>query len=144
MSRENVEIVKRIWPGDIDMVDFVGAGAPFGADASDLLAADAEIVFLSGAPGVPDLAFRGLDGFEEGWRDWLSPFASYVLDVQEVVGVGGDEVLVLTHVRARTHRDGVLVEHDPAAAVTVSDGKVVRVRFFLERSEALEALGLPK
>jgi ketosteroid isomerase-like protein len=38
----------------------------------------------------------------------------------------------------------VLVEHDPAAAVTVSDGKVVRVRFFLERSEALEALGLPK
>jgi ketosteroid isomerase-like protein len=144
MSRENVEIVKRILPGAIDMVDFVGVGARFGDDASGLLAADAEIVFLSGAPGVPDLAFRGLDGFEDGWRDWLSPFSSYMLDLQEVVDAGDDEVLVLTHVRARTHRDDVLVEHDPAAAVTVRDGQIVRVRFFLERSGALEALGLTR
>lgn len=142
MSRENVEIVKRIWPGEIDMVEFVDAGLPFSAGAAELLASEAEVVFLTGAPGVPNLAFRGLEGFGEGWRDWLSPFASYMLDAQEVVDAGDEEVLVLTHVRARTHRDDVLVEHDPSAAVTVRDGKVVRVRFFLERSEAFEALGL--
>jgi len=35
------------------------------------------------------------------------------------------------HTFARaTHRDGVLVEHDPAAALTVRDGRVVRARFF--------------
>jgi ketosteroid isomerase-like protein len=144
MSRANVEIVKRVLPGAIDMVEFVGAGTRFGEAASEWLAADVEIVFLSGAPGVPDLAFRGLDGFVDGWRDWLTPFASYMLDVQEVVDAGAEDVLVLTHVRARTHRDDVLVEHDPAAAITIRDERVVRVRFFLERSGALEALGLTR
>jgi ketosteroid isomerase-like protein len=143
MSRDNIEIFERVWPGEVDMVDFVGAGLPFSAEAVDLLDPDIEVVFLTGAPGVPNLSFRGLEGFVEGWGDWLSPFASYMLDVQEVVDAG-DEILVLTHVRARTHRDGVLVEHDPAAALTVRDGRVVRARFFLERAEAFEALGLPR
>jgi ketosteroid isomerase-like protein len=66
-----------------------------------------------------------------------------MLSVEDVVDAGDEDVLVLTHVRARTHRDGVLVEHDPAAAITVRDGTVVRARFFLERSAALDALGLP-
>ncbi len=144
MSREDIEIVKRVWPGEIDMVEFVDAGVPFGAEAVELLAVDAEVEFLTGAQGVPNLSFRGLEGFEEGWRDWLSPFASYMLEIQEVVDAGGGEVLALTHVRARTHRDDVLVEHDPAAVLTVRDGKVVRVRFFLERSAALQALGLQR
>jgi ketosteroid isomerase-like protein len=143
MSRENIEIFERVWPGEVDMVDFVGAGLPFSAEAVDLLDPDIEVVFLTGAPGVPNLSFRGFEGFGEGWTDWLSPFASYRMDVQEVVDAG-DEILVLTHVRARTHRDGVLVEHDPAAALTVRDGRVVRARFFLERAEAFEALGLPR
>jgi ketosteroid isomerase-like protein len=143
MSRENVELVKRILPGDVDMVAFVGGGLPFGAEVLALFAPDAEVAFITGAPGVPTLAFRGLEGFEKGWDDWLSPFASYMLSVEDVVDAGDEDVLVLTHVRARTHRDGVLVEHDPAAAITVRDGTVVRARFFLERSAALDALGLP-
>ena len=143
MSRDNIEIFKRVWPGEVDMVEFVGAGLPFSADAVGVFDPDIEVVFLTGAPGVPNPSFRGLEGFRDGWTDWLSPFASYLLDVQEVVDAG-DEILVLSHVRARTHRDGVLVEHDPAAALTVRDGRVVRVRFFLERAEAFEALGLPR
>src|SRR2546423_8258137 len=106
MSQADVEIVKRVWPGEIDLVEFVDAGLRFGAEAAELLTPDTEIEFVSGAPGVSNLAFRGLEGFGAGWRDWLSPFASYLLDVQEIVDAGSGEVLVLTHVRARTHRDG--------------------------------------
>ena len=40
---------------------------------------------------------------------------------------------------ARTHRDGVEVEHSPAAVATVRDGVLVRMRFYLDRDEARRA-----
>jgi len=141
MSRENVKLVGRVWPGRADMVEFVRAGSNFPPDVLALFEPNAEIEFVTGAPGVPNLRFEGLEGFAQGWTDWLIPFDRYELDPQEIIDAG-DEVLVMTHVRARTRRDGVVVEHDPAAAVTVRDGRIVRVRFFLERAEALAAVGL--
>ena len=54
----------------------------------------------------------------------------------------GEEVVVLVHIRARTKRDAVEVEHSPAALFQVRDGKVRRTRFFLERELALEVAGL--
>ena len=54
----------------------------------------------------------------------------------------GDEVVSLTRVQARTTRDAVAIEHRPGAVWSLRGGKIVRVRFFLERDEALEAAGL--
>jgi ketosteroid isomerase-like protein len=141
MAQANVDLVRRILPGDIDMVALVSAEAPFPEDVLALFEPGGEIRFLTNAPGVPDLSFHGLEGFVEGWRDWLAPFDRYELQVRDIVDASDEEVLVLTHVRARTHRDGVTVEHDPGAVFTVRNGRVVRVRFFLERDEAFAAVG---
>jgi ketosteroid isomerase-like protein len=35
----------------------------------------------------------------------------------------------------------VLVEHHPASVLTIRGGKVVRMRFYLDRAETLEAAG---
>jgi hypothetical protein len=96
-----------------------------------------------GSPGTAQpLRYRGLAGMIEGWRDWLSPWASYRIDAEGFLDAG-DDVVILVHVRAKTSRDGVVMEHSPAAVWTVEGGRVGRIRFFLERQAALEAVGLP-
>ena len=84
---------------------------------------------------------RGIEGLIEGWRDWLIPWESYVITVEDFVEAGSN-VVMLARIRARTSRDGVELEHKPAAVWTVTDGKVTAVTFFLERDEALEFAGI--
>jgi ketosteroid isomerase-like protein len=62
--------------------------------------------------------------------------------VEEFIDGGGDDVLMLAHVRARTLRDGVQIEHAPAAVCTLADGRIGQLAFYLDRAEALEAVGL--
>lgn len=144
MTRANVELVRGIWPERVDMVEFLDTGLPFPPEALERFEPEAEIQFISSAPGVPTLSYRGLEGFASGWREWLVAFDRYELHIREFVDAGDEDVVAITHVRARTHRDGVLVEHDPAAVFTVRDGRVARVRFFLDRTQALSAVGRPQ
>jgi ketosteroid isomerase-like protein len=145
MSRENVELVKSLQPSEVDLVerlaeadggeDFLAPGAAF-----EIFAEDLDVQFIA-ASSAQQPQYRGGEGVLEGWRDWLSPWASYRLEAEDFLD-GGDEVVVLVRVRARTVHDGVDIEHAPAAVWTFEDGKVVRIRFFLEREEALKAVGL--
>ena len=80
-------------------------------------------------------------GLVEGWQDWLIPWESYVITVDEFVDAG-DKVVTLVRIRGRTSRDGVEVEHRPAAVWTVGDGQVTAVTFFLDRDEAFEFAGI--
>jgi ketosteroid isomerase-like protein len=145
MSRENVELVRAIHPTDVDLVEFfsedekaVAAFMEWGPP--DSFAEDFEVCFISETPGV-EAEYRGLDGFVEGWRDWLEPWASYRLDVEQIIDAG-DEVVALLHVRVITAHDGVAMEHSPGSVWTIRDGKIARVRLYLDRKEALKATGL--
>lgn len=142
MSQENVEAAKAIWFSDpVELVAlFRALDAP-----SPLLAAispDTEVVFVPLAPGAETPTFQGLEGLAEGWRDWLEPYDTYWLEVEDFIDGGGDEVLMPARVQARTRRDGVLIDHAPAAICTLTDGKISRLVFYLDRGKALEAVGL--
>jgi ketosteroid isomerase-like protein len=91
--------------------------------------------------GMPTGRYEGVEGLVEGWRDWLGPSSSYELEVEELVD-GGEVVVSFVHVRAITARDGVSVEHRPAAVWTVREGRVARVAFYLDREAAIEDAGL--
>jgi ketosteroid isomerase-like protein len=140
VSRENVELVRASWPQEVDVV-------PLLADAGSLtesfgaLSEEVEVEFIANSPGLPDVRYRGAHGLADGWRDWLQPYESYRLGAEEVIDAGED-VLVLARVTARTHRDGVMIEHAPAAVCTVRDGQIVRARFYLDRDQAMEAVGM--
>ena len=144
MSQENVEIVNRAQPSGVDMVQlFRGATAPDLADIGiDVTAfeSDFEVEFIS-AGGSMRPASHGPEALAEAWRDWLEAWESYYLEVEEVIDAG-DQVVSLVRVRAQTTRDAVAVEHRPAALWSVREGKIARVRFYLEREKALEAAGL--
>jgi ketosteroid isomerase-like protein len=143
MSAANVELVKGILP-DTDLVEAFAGDPPQGILTGDVnaLDPDLEVEFAGTLSGAPTLNYRGIEGLVEGWRDWLTPWESYLLEAEEFID-GGDRVLELVRVRARTSRHGVEVEHSPAAVWTVQDGVVVSVHFFLERREAFEFAGLP-
>jgi ketosteroid isomerase-like protein len=141
MSQEIVERMHALLPYRIDAVQLF-ADSERRAELAANLASDVEVSFISSAPGVPELLYRGAEGLTEGWRDWLEPYESYWLEIEDLKDAGDDEVLARVRVSARTKRDGVLLEHSPAAIGTVKEGKIVRIRFYLDRDQALKAVGL--
>jgi ketosteroid isomerase-like protein len=146
MSRENVEIVRGAIPAAADLAEpLANAGArevatQMGFDL-DAFTDDAEVLFIGSWRGIPARRYRGIAGLIEGWRDWLEPYASYELELEELID-GGEKVVSFVHVKAITARDRVPIEHRPAAVWTVRDSKIARAEFHLERDQALAAAGL--
>src|SRR5215210_892953 len=87
-------------------------------------------------------AIEGSMDLRTGWRDWLEPYESYWIEVEDWIDAGDEDVLIPVRISARTHRHGVVVEHSPAAICTVRNREIVRAVFYLDRGEALEAVGL--
>jgi ketosteroid isomerase-like protein len=144
MSQENVELVKRFQPSGLDLVEVFSAGAdqPVSGEASNFFTDDFEVAFIAkAAGGGQNIQARGADGLAAMWREWLTPWRSYQLDVEEFIDAG-DAVVVFARVQAQTERDGVLVQHSPAAIWRIREGKIAAIHFYLERGEALEAAGL--
>jgi ketosteroid isomerase-like protein len=84
--------------------------------------------------------YSGIDGFREMWLDWLEPWASYHVQVDEMFDVG-DSVVVLVRDRARRHGMDVEVELISGSLWTFGNGKIVRVQFYANREELREAVG---
>ena len=149
MSQRNVEIVKRAQPTGVDMVKlFRGSNAPDPAATPvatgiDVTAyeSDFEVEFISATAGSLRPPSRGPEGLAEAWRDWLEPWVSYYIELEDVIDAG-DEVVSLVRVSAQTTRDAVAIEHQSAAVWSVQEDKIARVRFYLDREQALEAVGL--
>ena len=141
-----VQAIQRV--GRVDLVELFREGPSAMAGPADIeisaFSGDADIEFVGQAVGpLRDRRLTGVEGLIEGWRDWLEPWASYVMETEQVIDAGA-YVVSLIHVRAKTSHDGVEVEHDPAAVWTVEDGVVVAVTFYLDRDQALEAAGLSR
>jgi ketosteroid isomerase-like protein len=85
--------------------------------------------------------YSGIDGFREMWLDWLEPWASYHVQVEELFDVG-DSVVVLVRDRARRHGMDVEVELISGSVWTFGNGKIVRVQFYANREDLREAVGL--
>jgi ketosteroid isomerase-like protein len=140
VSKENVELVSRaMFPPGVDLVALTESGRLADALNVTVLAPDAEIAFVT--PGVGTTEYRGLEGFLEGWGDWMVPWATYEVDVEELLDAG-ERVVVLVTLRGQTLHDHVEIEQPGAAVFSVAAGKIVRIEFHLDRREALEVAGL--
>jgi len=144
MSQENVELVRGLQPSrDTDLVATFRDDATAAAvmeTLSPFFHEDVEIVAPSFVAGE-GVRFVGLEGLRAGWLDWLEPWESYRVEVEDVIDAGDDAVVL---VRDFGRRAGMTVEVSVTggAVWTVRDGRVVRVAFYLNRSEALKAVGL--
>ena len=142
MSHENVELLRRFLPAaDEDLAQL------YRDDESWMTWAEALIPFVhadfeSIRVGVPDgEVHTGLDEARALFLEWLAPWVTYRVETDETVDIG-DRVLQLGRVFGRLEGSGAQVEQAMAAVYTFRYGKLARVEYYLDRSQALKAVGL--
>jgi ketosteroid isomerase-like protein len=132
MSQENVELARRGYEafgrGDLDAV--------FELFDPEIEAHD--------PPEMPDAAtHRGHEAVRRDWEQTYELFEDFSIEVEETLDCGEDVVVFLRY-RGRGSESGAEVEASITHVWTVRDGKAIRLRQFLDRATALEAVGLSK
>ena len=146
MSRENVEIVRQLLPPpDANLVTdllFRGDDAGWNAYASDVLSPWFTDDFVSVAHiGASNVSARGLQGWRDGWLDWLEPWETYRTEIERISDAD-DRVLVFSRDYGRRFGMADEVELKGSAVWTVRDRRISRAEFFTDRAKAVQAAGL--
>jgi ketosteroid isomerase-like protein len=137
MSRENIEIVRRLFEefqADMERGD---PGAFFDPET---VADDYE--FITAVPLEGRSVWRGREGFAEFMRAWTEDFEDWSIRLERLIDADDDRVVALTHQSATGKASGAPVELNLGTVTELQDGRVVRMRNYLTHAEALEAAGL--
>ena len=131
MSQENVEVVRRFYE------EFNRSGTP----ELDIL--DPEIVWyqpdeIGGGKG----SYHGHEGVLSAVAEMQATFDHFEAVPEEFIEAGGDRVLVLACHGGVGRGSGARVGAPVAHVLKLRDGKVIEWRAYLDRAEALEAVGL--
>jgi len=130
MSQENVDLVRR------------AVAALNARDLDGYLACCTEDVALH----TPLEAFVGVYERRDGIRQWLvdveDAAPDFRIDLQDVKAVGSDQVLAFAHLGTTGRASGVPLAGDSGNVYDLVDGKIRRTRIFLDRADALKAVGL--
>jgi ketosteroid isomerase-like protein len=133
MSQENVETVLRV------------AEALRHRDVAGIVAeVDPEVEWhpaMQALVGGDATVYRGPEGVREMMHDFYDTFADVQLEVLET-REAGDRVVLIGHLHVRGKVSGVDADSPAAYVVSFSNGKLIRVRTYLDPNEALEAVGL--
>jgi ketosteroid isomerase-like protein len=95
-----------------------------------------EMASLFGGPRT----YRGLDEIVAATLEWLAAWDRYWMTADDFIEAGDDVVVVLMELHARTADSETVVEQKVAAVWGMRDGKAVRVRYYMDRADALAAV----
>jgi ketosteroid isomerase-like protein len=130
MSQENVEVVRR----------YYAAWNAGGVDAARRFWSDD--FEWQDAPEMPDSGtYRGVEAAAAHFRDLNEVLGTMEVHVDRLLPAG-DEVFVLLHVHLDAPRGGLPLDGPIFESVRIEEGKISRIRLFLDEQEALEAAGL--
>jgi len=131
MSQENVEIVRRAIEA-----------SQRGQGRYDIL--DPEVEWDFSAYAGLDVAPRGTgrENFRRLMERYRRAWIDYQVALKELIDAR-TEVVVVIHETDRLKQTEMLIERDLAQVWTLREGKVIRVRGYGTKQEALEAAGLP-
>src|SRR5689334_16938636 len=142
MSQENVDLVLGLYPPP--GADFV---ALFGKDSLWAEQAGAMAPFIHDDFECAQHEFGGvkryvgLDGLRAFLLDWMAPWATYVVELEEAIDLD-DRVLLLNRDRGCREGSTQEIRGRLGALWTLRDGKLARLDAYTDRSEALKAVGL--
>ena len=131
MSQENVEVVRRLY------AEFNRSGRP----ELDIL--DPAVVWyqpdeIGGGKG----SYHGHEGVLRAVGEMQATFDHFQAVPEQFIEVGGDRILVLARHRGTGRGSGVPVDAPVGHVLTLRDGKVIEWRAYLDRADALQAVGL--
>jgi hypothetical protein len=143
MSQENVEKVREfIAPAGTDYKQLYcddAAWAAFKAAVDHLFMHDFDGALVALGQRV---TFKGLDGMRDAVREWITPWTSYYDEIEAVQPAGEDRVIVLAREHGRRLDTAAEVVAESAGVYLLRDGKIVQMDLYIDRGEALEAVGL--
>jgi ketosteroid isomerase-like protein len=130
MSEENVEIVRR----------YFAAWNAGGLDAARTFWSDD--FEWHDAPDMPDgSVYRGAEVAATHFRDLTEVLGTMEVHLDRVLPAG-DEVFVALDVHLDVPRGELMLDGPIFETVRVEEGKISRIRLFLDEQAALEAAGL--
>src|SRR6478736_8083929 len=87
--------------------------------------------------------YRGFDEFYPAWLQYRDTFEEWWIEVDELLDGQGERVFAAVRDGGRMKASGDEVRQRVFHVWELGEGKVVAWTVFLDRSEALEAAGLP-
>jgi len=85
--------------------------------------------------------YEGHDGIRRFYAEVRDVWETYVWEPEELIEAG-ENVVALLHSSGRGRGSGVEVERRTAMVWTIDGGRAAAVRFFRDRTRAMEAVGL--
>jgi ketosteroid isomerase-like protein len=86
--------------------------------------------------------YLGADGIRRFFADIEDTGPDFRIEVQRVQAIGDSHALALLRVSSTGRASGIATSAESANVYDFIDGKISRVRIFLDRDEALKAVGL--
>jgi predicted ester cyclase len=142
MSEENVAVVRELISAVNDR------------DVDRYLANCTESILLETPWAAVEGAYEGPDAMRRFFSDLGDTLPDFRLEIERLQSVGADRILALLLVSATGRASGISAGADvpgatardlPTATIyDLADGKIRRIRVFLDRAEALKAAGQPE
>jgi ketosteroid isomerase-like protein len=89
----------------------------------------------------PSGVYRGRSGVREAVKRWSEAWVDRRVEAEEFIDAG-DRIVVITHEYAKAARTGMALDRCIAEVWTLHAGKIVEIRDYRDRDEALAAAGL--
>jgi len=129
MSRENVEIVRRLY------------AEPKGRLAFDYYAPDIEWNMTHYSGWADDPIYFGHTGVRTFMRGWITSFDQWEATIERIVGAG-DEVVAVINDRAYIKGSSLPITRRFAHRFSFQGSKIVRSLLYSDPADAFEAVGL--
>ena len=143
-SREAELVASMFPPPGLDVVELFRDSetwARWEPEFRAIVADEAEVMIVQ--RGDPINYGTGAGALRLAWLDWLAPWESYSAPIAEVRDAPNGRVVTFSRNRGRLRGSDAEVEMAAAAVYAFRDGRIVKLEFYADRSEALAAADLP-
>jgi ketosteroid isomerase-like protein len=132
MSQENVEF----------LVDYLQRGTDGGVDAVAEFW-DPDITWRPAEGAIDDFGeMHGPEAVRRYIQDWFDMFDDLAVIAEELVDAGDDRVVAVLRMTGRAKLSGIETEIRFSVVYTLRDGKIVHGREYMDKEQALQAVGL--
>jgi ketosteroid isomerase-like protein len=131
MSQENVEVVRRSFEA-VNRND---------AEAMAALCTD-DIEFASMLSAIEEASYRGREAWRNYFTDMAKTWGDWRAEDAEIFEADDRHLASVFRMVGRGKASGAPVEQRVGVAYTFRDGKISRMRSYLDPRKALEAVGL--
>ena len=138
MSRENVQVVRRVYAFEADAAGIVRGD--YDAVLGYYFDPDCELLPPRAYPDI-EPSYRGVEGLRRWFAQMDDIWNDFHMEPERYFDAGA-RVVVFARVSGAAKGSGARIAISSAHLLTLRDGRITRTEIYLDRSEALEAAGL--